>query len=61
MPLAEHEATHHTLTQGEIIDMVQGMKTSSIQKDEASPKTSTRPSYRSMSRGTSYQKPLKQH
>jgi hypothetical protein len=60
-PLAEHEATHCTLTQGEIVDMVQGTKTSSTQKGKASPKTSTRPSYRSMSRGTSYQKPPKQH
>jgi hypothetical protein len=36
-------------------------KTSNIQKGKASPKTSTRPSYRSMSKGTSYQKPLKHH
>jgi hypothetical protein len=61
MPLAEHEATHHILTQGGIIDMVQGTKTSSTQKGKASPKISIRPSYRSTSRETSYQKPLKQH
>jgi hypothetical protein len=60
-PLAEHEATRHILTQEEIVGMVQGTKTSSIQKGKASPKISTRPSYRSMNRETSYQRPLKQH
>jgi hypothetical protein len=60
-PLAEHEAMRHILTQEGIVDMVQCMKTSSTQKRKAFPKISTRPSYRSTSRETSYQKPPKQH
>jgi hypothetical protein len=58
--LAEHVVTRHTQTKG-IIDMDQGMKTSSTQKGKTSPKTSTRPSYRSTSKETLYQKLLKQH
>jgi hypothetical protein len=60
MLLAEHVATHHIQIEG-IIDMDQDMKTSSTQKSKASPKTSTRPSYRSTSKETLYQKLLKQH
>jgi hypothetical protein len=52
---------HHTQTAEGIIDMDQGLKTLSIQKGKASPKASTRPSYRSMIKGTSYQRHLKQH
>jgi hypothetical protein len=59
--LAEHVATRHTQTAKDIIGMDQGSKTSSIQKGKASSKTSTRPSYRSMSKGTLYQRLLKQH
>jgi hypothetical protein len=58
--LAEHVATRHIQTKG-IIDMDQDMKTLSTQKGKASPKTLTRPSYRSMSKETLYQKLLKQH
>jgi hypothetical protein len=58
--LAEHVATRHTQIKG-IVDMDQDMKTSSTQKDKASPKTSTRPSYQSTSKETLYQKLLKQH
>jgi hypothetical protein len=60
-PLAEHEAMRHILTQEEIVNTVQGTKTSSTQKGKASLETSTRLSYRSTSKGTSYQKPPKQH
>jgi hypothetical protein len=59
--LAEHVATHHTQTGKGIVDMDQGLKTLSTQKGKASPKTSTRLSYRSTSKGTLYQKHLKQH
>jgi hypothetical protein len=59
--LGKHEATHHTSTQGKIIDTAQGTTTSSTPTGKVFRKTSTRPSYRSMSRGTSYQKLLKQH
>jgi hypothetical protein len=58
--LAEHAVTHHTQTEG-IIDMDQDMKILSTQKDKASPKTSTRLSYRSTSKETLYQNFLKQH
>jgi hypothetical protein len=58
--LAEHAVTHHTQIEG-IIDMDQDMKISSTQKDKASPKTSTRLSYRSMNKETLYQKLLRQH
>jgi hypothetical protein len=60
MLLAEHVVTRRTQTEG-IIDMGQGMKTSSTLKGKASPKTSTRPSYRSTSKETLYQKLPKQH
>jgi hypothetical protein len=59
--LAEHVATRHTQTAKDIIGVDQGSKTSSIQKGKASPKTSTRPSYRSTSKKTLYQRLLKQH
>jgi hypothetical protein len=59
-PLAEHVVTRCTQIEG-IIDMDQDMKISSTQKGKASPKTSTRPSYRSTSKETLYQKLLKQH
>jgi hypothetical protein len=42
----------HTQTTEGIIDMDQGLKTSSTQKGKASPKTLTRPSYRSTSKET---------
>jgi hypothetical protein len=58
--LAEHVVTHHTQTKG-IVDMDQGLKTSSTQKGKASPKTSTHLSYQSTSKETLYQKLLKQH
>jgi hypothetical protein len=59
--LAEHVATHHTQTAKGIIGTDQGLKTSSIQKGKASPKTSTRLSYLSTSKETLYQRLLKQH
>jgi hypothetical protein len=49
-------ATQRTQTAKDIIAMDQGLKTSSIQKGKASPKTSTRPSYRSTSKAISYQR-----
>jgi hypothetical protein len=52
----KHAATRHTQTAEGIIGKDQGLKTSNTQKDEASPKTSTRPSYQSMSKATSYQR-----
>jgi hypothetical protein len=58
--LAKHKVTHHTQTEG-IIDMYQDMKILSAQIDKVSPKTSTRLSYRSTSKETSYQKFLRQH
>jgi hypothetical protein len=58
--LAEHAVTRRAQTEG-IIDMDQDMKISSTQKGKASPKTSTRLSYRSTSKETLYQKLLKQH
>jgi hypothetical protein len=57
----KHAATRHTQTAKGIVGMDQGWKTSNTQKGEASPKTSTRPSYRLMSKATSYQKHQKQH
>jgi hypothetical protein len=59
--LAEHVAMRHTQTTKGIIDMDQGSKILSTQKGKESPKTSTRPSYRSTSKETLYQKLLKQH
>jgi hypothetical protein len=59
--LAEHVATRHTQTAKGIIDMDQDSKTLSTQKGKASPKTSTRLSYRSTSKGTLYQRHPKQH
>jgi hypothetical protein len=50
--ITEHAAMHHTQTAEGIIDMDQGLKTSSTQKGKASPRTSTRPSYRPTSKGT---------
>jgi hypothetical protein len=58
--LAEHVVTRHTQKKG-IADMDQGIKTLSTQKGKASPKTSTRLSYRLTSKETLYQKLLKQH
>jgi hypothetical protein len=58
--LAEHVVTRRTQIEG-TIDMDQDMKISNTQKGKASPKTSTRPSYRSTSKETFYQKLLKQH
>jgi hypothetical protein len=52
---------HHTQTVEGIVDMDQGLKTSSTQKGKAPPKTSTHPSYRLMSKGTLHQRHLKQH
>jgi hypothetical protein len=59
--LAEPVAMRHTQTAKGIIDMDQGSKTSITQKGKASPKTSTRLSYRSTSKGTLYQRHAKQH
>jgi hypothetical protein len=53
--------TRHTQTAKGIVDMDQGSKTSSTQKGKASPKTSTHLSYQSTSKGTLYQRHLKQH
>jgi hypothetical protein len=61
MLITEHEAMRHTRTTKDIVDMDQGSKTSSTQKGKVSPKTSTRLSYQSTSKGTLYQKHLKQH
>jgi hypothetical protein len=58
--LAEHVVTRHPQTK-DIVDMDQGMKTSSTQKGKASPKTSTSLSYRSTRKETLYQKLPKQH
>jgi hypothetical protein len=57
----EHAAMHHTQTAEDIVGMDQGLKTSNTQKGKASPRTSTCPSYRSMSKGTLYQRHQKQH
>jgi hypothetical protein len=46
----KHAATHHTRTEKGTIDMDQGSKTSSTQKGETYPKSSTRPTYRSTSK-----------
>jgi hypothetical protein len=59
--ITEHAVMHHTQTTEGIVDMDEVLKTSSTQKGKASPKTSTRPSYRSMSKGTLYQRHQKQH
>jgi hypothetical protein len=58
--LAEHEAMHHTQTEG-IIGMDRDMRISGIQKGKVSQKTSTRPSYRLTIKEILYQKLLKQH
>jgi hypothetical protein len=60
-PITKHVAMRRTQTAKDIVGMDQGLKTSSIQKGKASPKILTRPSYRSTSKGTLYQKHLKQH
>jgi hypothetical protein len=52
----KHTAMCHTRTTKGTIGMDQGWKTLNTQKGKPSPKTSTRPSYRSMSKATSYQK-----
>jgi hypothetical protein len=59
--LAEHVATHHTQTAKDIVGMDQGTRTSNTQIGKVSPKTSNRLSYQSMSKGTLYQRHLKQH
>jgi hypothetical protein len=59
--LAEHVATHHTQTAKDIAGMDQGMRTSNTQIGKVSPKTSTRLSYQSKSKGTLYQRHPKQH
>jgi hypothetical protein len=59
--ITEHAAMHHTQTTEGIIDMDQGSKTSSTKKGKASPRTLTRLSYRSTSKGTLYQRHQKQH
>jgi hypothetical protein len=59
--ITKHEATRHTRTAKGIVDMDQGLKTSSTQKGKASPKISTRLSYQSTSKETLYQRHLKQH
>jgi hypothetical protein len=56
----KHAATHRTRIAKGIAGTDQGLKTSNTQKGEASPKTSTRPSYRSTSKATSYQRHQKQ-
>jgi hypothetical protein len=56
----KHAVMHHTQIAEGIVDMDQGLKTSSTQKGKASLKTSTRPSYRSTSKAISYQRHQKQ-
>jgi ABC-type sulfate/molybdate transport systems ATPase subunit len=56
----KHAATHRTQIAEDIVDMDQGLKTSSTRKGKASPKTSTHLSYRSTSKATSYQRRQKQ-
>jgi hypothetical protein len=51
--IIKHAAMHHTQIAEGIVDMDQDLKTSSTPKGKAFPKTSTRPSYRSMSKATS--------
>jgi hypothetical protein len=58
--IIKHAATHRIQIAEGIVDMDQGLKTSSTQKGKASPKTSTHPSYRSTSKETSYQRRQKQ-
>jgi hypothetical protein len=58
--ITKHTATHHTQTTEGIVNMDQGLKTLSTLKGKAFPKTSTRPSYWSMSKATSYQRCQKQ-
>jgi hypothetical protein len=52
MLLAEHVATHHTQMAKDIVGTDQGTRTSNIQIGKVSPKTSTRLSYQSTSKGT---------
>jgi hypothetical protein len=56
----KHAAMYRTQTTKGIVGMDQGLKTSNTQKGEASPKSSTHPSYRSTSKATSYQRHQKQ-
>jgi hypothetical protein len=49
--LAEHVATRHTQMLEDIIGTDQGTKTSNTQIDKVFPKTSTRLSYQSTSKG----------
>jgi hypothetical protein len=58
--IIKHAATHHTQTAEGIIDMDQGLKTSSTPKGKTFSKTSTRPFYRSTGKATSYQRHQKQ-
>jgi hypothetical protein len=58
--IIKHAAMHRTQTAKGIINMDQGLKTSSTQKGKASQKTYTRPSYRSTGKATSYQRRQKQ-
>jgi hypothetical protein len=58
--IIKYAVTHHTQIVEGIIDMDQGLKTSSTPKGKAFPKISTRPSYRSTSKATSYQRFHKQ-
>jgi hypothetical protein len=55
-PITKHAAMHHTQTAEGIVDMDQGLKTSSTPKSKAFPKSLTRPSYQSMGKATSYQR-----
>jgi hypothetical protein len=59
--ITKRTAMHHTQTTKGIVGTDQGLKTLSIQKGKASPKTLTRLSYRSTNKGTLYQKHQKQH
>jgi hypothetical protein len=56
----KHAATHRIRTTKGIVGTDQGLKTSITQKGKASPKTLSRPSYRSTSKATSYQRHQKQ-
>jgi hypothetical protein len=59
--LHKAQVTHHTRTTKGTTGTDQGLKTSNTQKGEASPKTSTHPTYRSTSKAISYQRHQKQH
>jgi hypothetical protein len=58
--IIKHAATHHTQIAEGIVDMDQGLKTSSTPKGKTFPKILTCPSYRSMCKATSYQRRQKQ-